>query len=58
MPPRPPHGEPYLARAEQTRNVVIVDVRADEIEYRAIGASGKTFDRFVQTLDRDTAAGG
>jgi hypothetical protein len=58
MPPRPPHGEPYLARAEQTRNVVIVDVRADEIEYRAIGANGKTFDRFVQTLGRDTAAGG
>jgi hypothetical protein len=58
MPPRPPQAEPYLARAEQTRNVVIVDVRADEIEYRAIGTRGKTFDRFVQTLDRDAAAGG
>jgi hypothetical protein len=57
MPPRPPRAEPYLARAEQTRNVVIVDVRADEIEYRAIGTRGETFDRFVQTLDRSVAGG-
>jgi hypothetical protein len=58
MPPRPPRGEPYLARAEQTRNVVIVDVRADEIEYRAIGTYGKTFDRFVQTPNGGAAGGG
>jgi hypothetical protein len=51
MPPRPPRAEPYLRRAKRTRNVVIADVSADAIEYRAIGTNGKTFDAFVQTLD-------
>lgn len=51
MPPRPARGEPYLQRTRRTRNVVIADVRADSIEYRAINTRGKTFDTFVQQLD-------
>lgn len=50
MPPRSARRQPYLRRTKRTRNVVIADVSADAIEYRAIGTNGKTFDAFVQTL--------